>query len=54
MNNLYRMELMSMVSDLDSFLDSLFENTGFYESEKCSKDEFKKELLKDYLNIFLK
>ena len=52
MNNMYRMELMSMLSDLDSCLDNLFSEYGFYESEKLTKSEFKKQLLKDYSEVY--
>jgi hypothetical protein len=53
MNDLYRMELMSMLTDLDAFIEDLFIHTGFYESEKFTKKGFKSELLKDYREVFL-
>ncbi|NOR25894.1 MAG: hypothetical protein GQ542_16205 [Desulforhopalus sp.] len=52
MNNLYRMELMPMLSDLDAFLENLFTHTGFYESEKLTKKNFKAEILKDYREVY--
>ncbi|MCW8858215.1 MAG: hypothetical protein OQK97_00725 [Deltaproteobacteria bacterium] len=48
MNGLYRMELMPMLLDLDAHLDQIFSHYGFYESEKLTKAEFKRQLLKDY------
>jgi hypothetical protein len=48
MNNLYRLELTSMLMELDAYLDSLFSHYGFYESDKLTKAEFKAQLLQDY------
>ncbi|SHI13031.1 hypothetical protein [Desulfofustis glycolicus] len=53
MNNLYRMELMQMLSDLDSYLEELFSHTGFYESDKLSKKDFKIQIIEDYQEIYL-
>lgn len=53
MNDLYRMELMSILTYLDAFLEDLFTHTGFYESEKFTKKAFKSELLKDSHEDFL-
>ena len=44
---------MSMASELDAHLDTLFLHYGFYESEKLTKAEFKRTLLKDYAEIYL-
>ncbi len=54
MNNLYRMEVMSMLSDLDADLEKLFEHYGFYESDKLAKKDFKEQILKDYGDIYIK
>lgn len=54
MNNLYRMELMPMLSDLDADLEKLFKHYGFYESAKITMSDFKKQILKDYDDIFIK
>ena len=53
MNNLYRMELMPMLSDLDAFLDKLFTDSGFYESDKRTKKDFKDSILKDYREVYI-
>lgn len=52
MNNLYRMELMSMLSDLDAYLETRFIDSGFYESEKLTKRDFKDQILKDYRELY--
>lgn len=41
-----------MLSDLDTKLDALFDHYGFYESDKVSKKEFKKMLVRDYLEFY--
>ncbi len=52
MNNLYRMELMSLLSDLDACLEKIFTDYGFYESEKMTMKDFKKQVLKDYSEVY--
>lgn len=54
MNNLYRMELMPMLSDLDADLEKLFKHYGFYESDKLTMKDFKGQIIKDYGDIFIK
>lgn len=53
MNDLYRMELMPMLSDVDAYLEKLFEHYGFYESDKLTMRDFKKQVLQDYTDIYI-
>ncbi len=53
MNDLYRMEIIPMVSDLDSYLEKIFNHYGFYESDKLCKRDFKIQIIKDYQDIML-
>lgn len=53
MNNLYRMELMSILSDLDAYLEKLFLNSGFYESDKLTLRDFKDQIIKDYHEVYI-
>jgi hypothetical protein len=53
MNNLYLMELMPMLSDLDAYIERLFSYSGFYESDNLTKRDFKDQILKDYREIFI-
>jgi hypothetical protein len=50
MNQLYVLEYIPLLQDLDSFLDQLFTHYGFYETDFCTRKQFKKQLLTDYLN----
>ncbi|GAB6194594.1 hypothetical protein [Desulfocastanea catecholica] len=53
MNNLYWLELMPMLSDLDADLEKLFKHYGFYESDKLTIRDFKEQILKDYREIYI-
>ena len=53
MNNQYRMELTSMLSDLDTHLEEIFSHYGFYESNKLTKKEFKSQILNDYREMHI-
>lgn len=52
MNNLYRLELMAMLSDLDADIEKLFKHYGFYESDKLTMNDFKAHILKDYKDVY--
>lgn len=48
MNALYYMELPSILTELDAYIDQLFDDAGFYESIVFTKHQFKQQLILDY------